>query len=152
MWSSTVCTCSYSSLDDIESCNEGQSCGQWFILGLYDSIAHFNDGSIASSEIFKTWKWCQVTTWWYKIRAAYRTSELQLKRRKIIRHCRKKKHYKNLDKEEPNHQAGGFWEWVNICFTYLMFCFIYMYYFLYSNRFNTNNKRHFLSNGNREEL
>ena len=88
----------------------------------------------------------------HKIHAAYRMSELQLKRRKIIRHCRKKKHYKNLDKEEPNHQYGGFWEWVNICFTYLMFCFIYMYYFLYSNRFNTNNKRHFLSNGNREEL
>lgn len=51
-------------LDDIESCNEGQSCGNWFILGLYDSIAHFNDGSIASLEILKTWKWCQVTTWW----------------------------------------------------------------------------------------
>ena len=43
-----------------------------------------------------------------KIHAAYRISEPQLKRRKIIRHCRKKKTEKNLDNEGPTYGAGGF--------------------------------------------
>ena len=33
-----------------------------------------------------------------------------LKRRKIIRHCRKKKHGKNLGKEGLTYKARGFWE------------------------------------------
>ena len=43
-----------------------------------------------------------------KIHAVYRMSEPQLKRRKNIRHCRKKTQDKNLDKEGPTYEAGGF--------------------------------------------
>ena len=43
-----------------------------------------------------------------KVHAAYWMSEPQLKRRKIIRHCKKKKQDKNLDKERSTYEAGGF--------------------------------------------
>ena len=43
-----------------------------------------------------------------KYRYVYRMSEPQLKRRKIIRHSRKKKQDKNIDKEGPTYEAGGF--------------------------------------------
>ena len=43
-----------------------------------------------------------------KVHAAYLMSEPHLKIRKIIRHCRKKKHGKNLGKEGLTYKAGGF--------------------------------------------
>ena len=43
-----------------------------------------------------------------KRRAEYRMSKPQLKRRKIIRHLRKSNQDKNLDKEGPTYEAGGF--------------------------------------------
>ena len=43
-----------------------------------------------------------------KIHAAYRMSESQLKKRKIIRHCAKKQQDKHLDKEGPSYEARRF--------------------------------------------
>ena len=83
---------------------------------VYDVIAHFNDGAIAFSEILKDMTiepgdpmmmGLQIQNESHKIKATYRMSEPQLKRRKIIRLCRKKKQYKNLDKEGPTYKAGG---------------------------------------------
>ena len=53
-------------------------------------------------------------------------SEPQLKGKKIIRQCRKKKQDKNIDNEEPTYEAGGFWEWVNEYFTLHIFYFVYI--------------------------
>ena len=67
---------------------------------VYDSISHFNDGAIASLEVLKNMnmepgdhmmKGLQIQNESRKIHTAYRVSEPQHKRRKIIRHCRKKK-------------------------------------------------------------
>ena len=87
-------------------------------LGVYDSIAHFNDGATESLEILKDMnmepgdhmmKGLQIQNESRKIHtAAYRMFEPQLKRRKIIRHCRKKKQDKNLDKKVPTYEAGEF--------------------------------------------
>ena len=66
-------------------------------LGAYNAITQFNDGTIASLEILKDMniepgdlmmKSLQIQNESRKIHAAYRMSEPQLKRRKIIRHCR----------------------------------------------------------------
>ena len=47
--------------------------------------------------------------------AAYRMSEPQLKGRKTIRHCRKKKQDKNLNKDLITQEAGGYEnEWMYI--------------------------------------
>ena len=43
-----------------------------------------------------------------KIHTAYWMSKPQLKRRKDIRHCRKKKQDANLDKKGPTYEAEGF--------------------------------------------
>ena len=67
----------------------------------------------------------QIQDKFCKTHAAYQMSEPQLKRKKIIRQCRKKKHDKNIDNEEPTYKAGGFWEWVNEYFTLHIFCFVY---------------------------
>lgn len=86
-------------------------------LGVYDAIAHFNDGAIASIQILESMNMepgkymrkslhCQNFT--RKRRSAYRMSEHQLKRRKVIRHLRKKKQDKNIDKEGSTYEAGGF--------------------------------------------
>ena len=67
---------------------------------VYDSISHFNDGAIASLEVLKNMnmepgdhmmKGLQIQNESRKIHTAYRVYEPQHKRRKIIRHCRKKK-------------------------------------------------------------
>ena len=72
----------------------------------------WNDGAIASSEIFKDMnmepgdhmmKGLQIQNESRKIHAAYRISEQRLKRRENIRHCRKKKQDKNLDKKGPTY-------------------------------------------------
>ena len=69
-------------------------------LGVYDAIAHFNDGAIASLEILEDMnlepgdhmmKTLQIRNESRKIHAAYWMPEPQLKRRNIIRHCRKEK-------------------------------------------------------------
>ena len=74
-------------------------------LGVYDVIAHFNDGAIASLEILKDMnmepsdhmmKGLQIQNESRKIHAAHWMCEPQLKRRKIIRHFRKKKQDKNI--------------------------------------------------------
>ena len=81
-------------------------------LAVYNAIAHFNDGAAAFLEILKDMnmkpgdhmmKGLQIQVESRKIYAAYRMSEPQLKRRKIIRHCRKKKQDKKLDKERRDH-------------------------------------------------
>ena len=73
--------------------------------------------AIASLEILKDMnmelgdhimKGLQIQNESRKIHAAYRMSEPQLKRRKIIRHCRIKKQDKNLVKGGPIYEAGGF--------------------------------------------
>ena len=86
-------------------------------LGIYDAIAHFNDGTTASLENSKEMnmepgdhmmKGLRIQDEPRKVHASYWMYEPQLKRRKIIRHCRKKKQNKNLDKEGPTYKAGGF--------------------------------------------
>ena len=86
-------------------------------LGVYDVIAHFNDSAIASLEILKDMnmepsghmtKGLQIQNESRKIHAAYWMCEPQLKRRKIIRHFRKKKQYKNINKEGQTYEVRGF--------------------------------------------
>ena len=86
-------------------------------LGVYDAIAHFNDGAIAAINILEhlnlkpgtfMQKALQTQNLLRKRRYVYRMSEPQLKRRKVIRHSRKKKQDKNIDKEGPTYEAGGF--------------------------------------------
>ena len=76
-------------------------------LGVYDTIAHFNDGAIASLEILKDtnmepgdhmMKGFQIQSESGKIYTAYRMSEPQLKRRQIIRYCIKEEQDRSLDK------------------------------------------------------
>ena len=50
----------------------------------------------------------QIQDKFCKTHAAYQMSEPQLKGKKIIRQCRKKKQDKNIDNEEPTYEAGGF--------------------------------------------
>ena len=87
-------------------------------LGVYDATAHFNAGAIAFLDILKDMnmkpgdhrmKDLLIQNEPRKIHAPYRMSEPQLKRRKIIRHCRKKKQDRNLDKEGTTCEAGGFY-------------------------------------------
>ena len=77
-------------------------------LGVYDSITHFNDGATESLDILKNMnmepgdhmmKGLQIQNESLKIHTACRISDSQLKIRKLVRHCRKKKQDKNLDKE-----------------------------------------------------
>ena len=68
----------------------------------------------------------QIQDKFCKTHAAYQMSEPQLKGKKIIRQCRKKKQDKNIDNEEPTYEAGGFWEWVNEYFTLHIFYFVYI--------------------------
>ena len=50
----------------------------------------------------------QIENKFCKTHAAHQMSEPHLKRKKIIRQCRKKKQDKNIDNEEPSYKAGGF--------------------------------------------
>ena len=86
-------------------------------LGVYDATAHFNDGATAALEILKDinmepgdhmMKGLHIQDESRKIHTAYWMSEPQLKSRKIIRHCGKKKQDENLDKEGPTYVAEGF--------------------------------------------
>ena len=67
-------------------------------LGVYDAIAHFNDGTTAFLEILKDMniepgdhmmKGLQIQDEFVQIHVTYLMSEPQLKRRKITRHCTK---------------------------------------------------------------
>jgi len=89
-------------------------------LGVYDGIAHFNDGDIAAIRILEKLEpgdhiyeglHCQNVS--RKRRSAYRMSEDQLKRRKIIRHSRKQKQDRNIDKEGSTYEVGEF----NSCYS-----------------------------------
>ena len=86
-------------------------------LSVYDAIAHFNDGTIASLENLNhmnvelrdhMMRDFQIQTESRKIHAAYRMSEPKFKRRKTIRHCRNKKQDKNLNKEATTYEVGEF--------------------------------------------
>ena len=80
-------------------------------------IAHFHDGATESLEILRDMNMepgdiminsLQIQDESRKTHVEYRLSELQLTKRKIIRHCREKKQEKNLDKEGRTYEAGGF--------------------------------------------
>ena len=102
----------------MESHTKGKPCwNRYLSLGVYDAIAHFNDGAIASYKVLKGLNMdpgkhmiagLELLNVTRKRRAEYRMSKPQLKRRKIIRHLRKSNQDKNLDKEGPTYEAGGF--------------------------------------------
>ena len=86
-------------------------------LGVYDAIAHFNDGAIAAYKILKSVgikpgkhmvSGLQLQNTVRKRLSAFRMSQNQLKRRKIIRSTRKKKSDKNIEQEGTTYEAGGF--------------------------------------------
>ena len=86
-------------------------------LGVYDAIAHFNDGAIAAYNILKgvgvepgsnMVNGLQIQNKVRKRLSAFRMSGPQLKKRKIIRHLRKKKYDKNIADEGTSYEAGGF--------------------------------------------
>ena len=53
-------------------------------------------------------KSCGVVNALRKRLSAYKVSEPQKKRRKILRHSKKKIQDKNIEKEGPSYEAGGF--------------------------------------------
>ena len=86
-------------------------------LGVYDAIAHFNDGEKASLDIMEAMniqpgefmmQASKVINVYRKSMSKYRMSEEQKKRRKVIRHNRKKKQDKDINIEGPSYEAGGF--------------------------------------------
>ena len=86
-------------------------------LGVYDAIAHFNDGAIAAYNILKAVgiepgdhmiNGLHLQNTARKRLSAYRMSKKQLKRRKIIRNMRKRTTDKNIEKEGTTYEAGGF--------------------------------------------
>ena len=86
-------------------------------FGVYDSIAHFNNGAKAAFDILTKMniepgkhiiKGLNIQNLTRKRSSAYRMSSPQLKRRKVIRHLRKKTQEKTLEEEGPTYEAGGF--------------------------------------------
>lgn len=86
-------------------------------FAVYDAISHFNDGAVASVNIFDHMKMnpggymlkaLGVRNSMRKKRSKYRMSDPQKKRRKMIRHSRKKKEDTNIETEGSTYEAGGF--------------------------------------------
>ena len=86
-------------------------------LGVYDAIAHFNDGAIAAYNILKSVgiapgdhmiKGLLLQNVVRKRLSAYRMSKRQLTRRKIIRNMRKRTTDKNIEQEGTTYEPGGF--------------------------------------------
>ena len=51
---------------------------------------------------------CQSINVERKTMSAYKMSQTQRKRRKVLRHNKKKKQVKHIDLEGPSYEAGGF--------------------------------------------
>jgi len=86
-------------------------------LGVYDAIAHFNIGAKAAIDTmvdlniapgFYTRLYCMQLNNNRKRHSAYRMSESQKKRRKILRHIGKKANDANVQSEGLTYEAGGF--------------------------------------------
>ncbi|XP_066932065.1 uncharacterized protein [Clytia hemisphaerica] len=86
-------------------------------FAVYDAISHFNNGGIAAYNILTkmnmeagkyTVKGLNLQDLIRKRRSAYRMSSPQTKRRKVIRHLRKTKQDKLIEKEGKTYEYGGF--------------------------------------------
>ena len=86
-------------------------------FGVYDAISHFNYGQKASLDTMRMLKIapgyhmtksCGIINKERKRLSVYKSSEPQKKRRKILRHLKKKKNDKLVEKEGLSYEAGGF--------------------------------------------
>ena len=86
-------------------------------FGLYDAVAHFNQGSVTVLELYKslniepglyTEAGCRVLDNERVYGAEYKENDTRKRRRKVLRGQRKKKEDKKQQVEGPSYSAGSF--------------------------------------------